>query len=177
MTDFICALCHKPIPWDGAFATMDSGVYHVDCAYRMGERETRSKMGNRYVELDGRKFHSIAEAARYKELKMLETVGEISRLRCQVAMPLREAVTLDGVRGKPVSYIADFEYLRHKDNVTVIEDVKGFKTDTYKDKLGMILNVIKARQAAGERVIFQEIPASDYSGNAARGRRNRKGRR
>ena len=40
---------------------------------------------------------------------------------------------------RKVSYIADFMYKDIKRGVTVVEDVKGFKTDVYKIKKKLFL--------------------------------------
>lgn len=86
-----------------------------------GERR-RSKYGNRVTEVDGHKFHSAKEAARYSTLKLLERAGEIRFLRIQPAFPI-------DVNGHPICrYVADFAYVRTADDVQVVEDVKSAAT-------------------------------------------------
>lgn len=101
------------------------------------------------TERDGILFDSRKEAGRYSELKLLEKAGEISHLRLQVRYVLipeqRELDTL-GPRGgirrgklleKECSYIADFVY--EEAGKTVVEDVKGFRTDAYIIKRKLML--------------------------------------
>lgn len=107
------------------------------------------KYQNKKTVVDGKVFDSRKEAARYKELKILESVGEISDLVCQqkfVLIPAQREQDVIGVRGgvkkgklleKEVSYIADFVYLR--DGQTVVEDTKGFRTKDYIIKRKMML--------------------------------------
>ena len=88
---------------------------------------TRSKYGNRKVELDGEKFDSVAERDRWVSLRLMERVGEIQSLRRQVRFHL------SGADGSHVcDYIADFVYRR--DGAVVIEDVKGVVTDAFRIK-------------------------------------------
>ena len=88
---------------------------------------TRSKYGNRKVELDGEKFDSIAERDRWVSLRLMERAGEVQSLRRQVRFHLF------GADGSHVcDYIADFVY--HRDGAQVIEDVKGVVTDAFRIK-------------------------------------------
>lgn len=87
------------------------------------------KYGNERVEVDGIKFDSKKEAARYVALRMLEHHGFIRNLRLQVPYKLTE-------RRK---YIADFVYEELGgffllDWVEVVEDCKGYRTEVYKLK-------------------------------------------
>jgi hypothetical protein len=66
-------------------------------------------------------FHSLAEANRYKVLKMAEIAGRISRLTIQPKYPLLVNGHLIG------HYIGDFEYLNETGQV-VLEDVKSKHT-------------------------------------------------
>lgn len=104
-----------------------------------------AKYGNKTVFYGGKVFDSKKEAARYKELIMLERVGEITNLETQVRFELIPAAyetyerygkngkrLKDGRRliEKAVNYIADFAY-KDKDGKIVVEDTKGFKTKDY----------------------------------------------
>lgn len=104
----------------------------------------RSKYGNRKVERDGLKFDSAKEAARWRDLRLLERAGQIRNLRRQV----RYDFTINGV--KVGSYIADHEYDELNNGVwePVTEDVKGFKTQVYALKRRMMLGFhnIKIRE-------------------------------
>lgn len=83
----------------------------------------RSKYGAKKTEIDGLKFDSKAEAARYTVLKKLAGIGIVKNLRLQVVYKL-------AVNGQLIcKYIADFVY--DKDGVEVVEDVKGMRTREY----------------------------------------------
>lgn len=87
-----------------------------------------SKYGNARVEHDGHKFASRKERDRYVELKLMQRQGLISDLVLQPRFPL----TVAGF--KVCTYVADFQYLDVWADVTVVEDVKGYKTDVYRLK-------------------------------------------
>ena len=78
----------------------------------------RAKYGNKKVEIDGKKFDSKAEGARYVELKRLQEGGVISGLKTQeeFALPVNGALIC--------KYRADFCYV-DSDGNRVVEDVKG----------------------------------------------------
>lgn len=101
----------------------------------------QSKYGNRKIIMDGQKFDSMKEAARYQELKMLERAGEITELRRQV--PFTVIPAMKDEKGKvierEVKYIADFTYLEKGQNVRTVEDVKGMRTEVYKIKRKLML--------------------------------------
>ena len=90
-----------------------------------------SKYGNEQTEYDGRKFDSKAEKDRYVTLSTWQSLGAIEGLECQ-----KKYVLCKGRwnNGKPfsISYIADFVYIL--DGETVVEDVKGYKTEVYELK-------------------------------------------
>lgn len=80
--------------------------------------------------LDGLRFDSRKEAARYSELKVLESRGTIKDLRLQVKFSIcPKAPNVKGSRER--FYIADFVYTTI-DGGKVIEDVKS--DATRKDK-------------------------------------------
>jgi hypothetical protein len=95
-----------------------------------GKRPRRSKYAAQRTEVDGHKFASKKEAARYAELKLLASAGAITDLRLQV--PIRCEV--NGVL--VCKYVADFQYTRG--GKEVVEDAKGFKTDVYKLKKKLV---------------------------------------
>lgn len=81
-----------------------------------------SKFRNIPTSVDGIRFDSKKEAARYCELKLLEKAKVIADLRLQVRIPLN-------VNGKKIGhYIADFVYLEN--GRQVVEDVKSTATKT-----------------------------------------------
>lgn len=82
--------------------------------------------------VDGMTFDSRREADRYLVLKGMEEDGSIEDLRRQVRYELVPAFDVDGKHYRPVSYVADFVYV--EDGKTVVEDVKGMKTDAYRLK-------------------------------------------
>jgi hypothetical protein len=110
-----------------------------------------SKYGNKRVEVDGITFDSRAEAKRYAELKLLEKAGQISDLKLQPRFPFYYQT---GWTSELIfTYVADFSYV---DNVpphpmTVVEDVKGFRTPLYRLKKKLI--------EAQYGIAITEIPA------------------
>lgn len=84
-----------------------------------------SKYRNVKVEIDGQKFDSKSEAARFIELGRMQDAGLITDLRRQVSFELAPSVKIAGAAraSPPLRYLADFVYL--KDGNEVIEDVKG----------------------------------------------------
>ena len=90
------------------------------------------------TEVDGIKFDSKAEAIRYKELKLLESVGDIRGLELQPKYELQEGFTHNGKRIRSINYVADFFYF-DKDGRKIVEDCKGVRTDVYLMKKKMFL--------------------------------------
>lgn len=100
----------------------------------MAKRFTKYKATPTTVE--GRRFHSKGEAARYLELRLLEKAGEISALECQPVFTLNAPLTtgktsyalkaLTGYLPKLGKYIADFKYYDERKGEWVIEDFKGY---------------------------------------------------
>ena len=106
-----------------------------------------SKYGNRKVKRDGMVFDSKREADRWNELKLLEKAGEIYGLKRQVEFVLLDkqySKTEFTKRGKPrvaekkLSYVADFTYF-NKDHEYIVEDAKGFRTESYRIKKKLML--------------------------------------
>ena len=91
-----------------------------------------SKYHSKKVTYDGITFDSKKEAARYKQLKLLENIGYISELKLQPVYVLQEGFKKNGKTYRKITYRADFEYIR--DGKTFVEDVKGMKTEVYKLK-------------------------------------------
>lgn len=84
------------------------------------------------------KFDSMKEANRYAELLLLDRAGKIWNLRRQVKFVLIPSQKLaNGKHVPPVTYIADFVYIR--DGHEVVEDCKGFKTAVYQIKKKLML--------------------------------------
>jgi hypothetical protein len=97
-----------------------------------------SKYSNRKTEIDGIYFDSAREARRYCELKLLQMAGEISDLEIQPKFMLLEGFRHGGLVVKPITYRADFRYAEK--GKTVVEDVKGCKTEVYNIKKKLLLN-------------------------------------
>lgn len=91
-----------------------------------------SKYKNVRVVVDGIKFDSKREAARWTELVTLKNAGHITDLTRQVKFVLAPAVMIGGRKKPALRYIADFSY--RQNGLLVIEDVKGKLTDVYKVK-------------------------------------------
>lgn len=91
-----------------------------------------SKYHSKTVEVQGIRFDSKKEANRYLELKLKERAGEIQNLELQPEFELQPKFRKNGVTFRAIKYRADFKYTDH--GKTVIEDVKGMKTDVYKIK-------------------------------------------
>lgn len=92
----------------------------------------RHKYGAKPVIIDGIKFPSKREGARWCALRLLERAGEIRDLERQVRIPLygRDG-PLKSASGRQLVYVADFCYLDVCKGLEVIEDAKGYATDTY----------------------------------------------
>lgn len=86
------------------------------------------KYHNRKTNVGGMVFDSIKEAKRFKELVLLERAGVIQRLQRQVKY---ELIPKCG-KERACFYIADFVYI--EDGKTIVEDVKGYRTQVYKLK-------------------------------------------
>lgn len=93
------------------------------------------------------KYDSRKESDRATVLKILEKQGKIKNLREQVRFELIPAQYIKvGERKKDqicleksCSYVADFVYFT--DNGIIVEDVKGMRTDVYKIKKKLMLQV------------------------------------
>lgn len=81
----------------------------------------RSKYRNKPTTVNGRRFASKREAARYSELLLLERDGQIASLRCQP----RYVFWVNGVRIG--HYTADFVYWDCEAQTYVVEDAKGYR--------------------------------------------------
>lgn len=103
---------------------------------------TVSKLRNKKVTIaiDGEKvtFDSQAEHARYCHLVLLQRAKLISNLQLQPKFELAESFSRNGKTHRATSYIADFIYTT-KEQKTVVEDVKGMKTDVYQLKKKLFL--------------------------------------
>lgn len=98
-----------------------------------------NKYRNRKTVIDNVTFDSKREAERYFELKMLLKIGKIKNLKLQPKFTLLDPfVDAKGVKHRGIEYRADFAYLEN--NVPVVEDSKGVRTEVYKLKLKLFLS-------------------------------------
>jgi len=85
-----------------------------------------SKYKAKKTSIDGKMFASKKEAARYRELSVLEFSGKIAGLILQPKLKLEVAGVMI------CTYIADFHYIEQ--GKVIIEDVKGVETPVFKLK-------------------------------------------
>ena len=89
------------------------------------------------TEVDGWRFASKLEAARYGELKLLQAAGKITHLRLQPRFELLPALIVKGEKLRKVEYVADFSYT--EDGKLVVEEVKGRELAMWRLKRSMFL--------------------------------------
>lgn len=99
----------------------------------------KNKYRNKKTFVDNIIFDSRAEANRYCELQLLEKAKEIKDLKLQPRFLLQKSFKKENKTHRKIEYIADFMYFDIKKNTTVVEDVKGMKTDVYKIKKKLFL--------------------------------------
>jgi hypothetical protein len=101
--------------------------------YRAAAMPRAKKYRNVPTVVDGIRFDSKAEAARWTTLKLCDRAGIISNLCRQPRYTLSDAYTdRDGKKHRAVVYVADFSYT--KDGETIVEDVKGVETAVFRLK-------------------------------------------
>jgi len=113
--------------------TLTAAQYREVTKQERHGRIPRANKSRRTV--DGKVFHSKAEADRFKVLRFAEIAGRISRLTCQPKYPLIVNGMLVG------HYIGDFEYLNSTGEL-ILEDVKSSftaKDPVYRLKKKMML--------------------------------------
>lgn len=104
----------------------------------MSFHQRSTKYNAKKTEIDGILFDSKREAARYVELKEQEKLGFITGLERQVKFELIPAQKRpDGTTERGCYYYADFCYWRN--GKYVVEDVKGYDTETYRIKRKLML--------------------------------------
>ena len=102
----------------------------------------RHKYNAKPAVIDGHKFPSKAEAARYGELKLMAAAGLITSLQLQPSFVLQKGFTDNkGEKHRAIKYVADFQYIEN--GATVVEDVKGIETPVFKIKLKLLLNLYR----------------------------------
>jgi hypothetical protein len=104
--------------------------------------------GTRRKVLDGISFRSTLEADCYVLFRAWERLGAIHGLRCQPRFLLSPGMRLSGGKWqRPVTYVADFEYIR--DGRRHVIDAKGFRMEVYRIKA-------KLFRVAHPTVVFEE---------------------
>ena len=83
------------------------------------------KFGAIATTVEGIRFDSKAEAARWQELCLMEKAGAISELKSQVKWPLSVNGTVIGY------YRVDFQYVVKGDTTVTCEDTKGVRTPMF----------------------------------------------
>lgn len=104
--------------------------YAEALAQLRGEAPRRHKYNAQPIEVDGERFDSTAEMARWGELQMLERAGYISGLRRQVRYVLQEKAPRGRFRKhavRAITYTVDFQYTEA--GRLIAEDFKGYNTD------------------------------------------------
>ena len=92
--------------------------------------KSKSKYRNVPTVINGLRFSSKAEAARYSELKLLQAANQVRWFIRQPRFDL----------GNDITYVADFLVVWNADETTfsdtrvTVEDVKGVETDVFKIK-------------------------------------------
>lgn len=106
------------------------------------EKPANKKVKNAQpVHVDGIRFASKREAARWAVLKQLEKAGAISELERQVKIPLHGHYgPILTPTGRQMHYIADFRYLDHANGGAeiVVEDAKGHPTEVFQIKRAIL---------------------------------------
>lgn len=105
------------------------------------------------VMIDGHRFDSRREAARYETLKQMEAARKIAQLELQPRFELVPAFRCQGKAVRKMEYVADFKYLDYERGGLVVEDVKGFKTPEYKLKA----KLFKYQYVRDGQMIFEEV--------------------
>ena len=98
-------------------------------------KKKSNKYGAIKVVIDGITFDSTGEGERYVFLKSKLAAGVIKDLRLQVPYELTPKYEeSDGTKVRAMRYIADFVYFNVLTGMEVVEDFKGRRTQSYKDK-------------------------------------------
>jgi hypothetical protein len=100
----------------------------------------KNKYNNKKTVINDIEFDSKKEAKRYTELKILERGGVITKLIMQPRFLLQDGFwDFRHKKHRAIEYWADFQYYDHEKRATIVEDVKGMKTDVYKLKKKLFL--------------------------------------
>ena len=94
-------------------------------------RRAMSKYKSVPTQLDGITFHSRKEARRYADLQLLQRAGQIRDLEIQPRFVVAKGFSRNGRKYRERAYVADFRYFDEIKKRTVVEDVKGYRTQLY----------------------------------------------
>jgi hypothetical protein len=97
----------------------------------------KAKYRARPTVVNGIRFHSAREAARYLDLKLREKAGEIKELELQPKFPIYVCRRQNGELHKVCDLILDFRYREGPCGLLVVEDCKGMRLPIYKLKKRM----------------------------------------
>ena len=121
---------------------------------KLNIQESKSKYGAQKTTVDGIKFDSKFESERYGELSLLERSGAISNLKMHPKFILQEGFKCKGHAIRSITYSADFSYTFK--GQTIVEDVKGEKTQVYMLKKKLFLHKYQKDIEDGT-LVFKEI--------------------
>ena len=117
-----------------------------------GPEGSVGKYGNKITKANGKLYHSKGEAERATQLKFMELAGDILHLAEQepieldVYCPIRDEYVLVCVYIPDFTYYPKSTWTGNKDtSLKILEDFKGFATDTYKLKR-KLLEIILPRK-------------------------------
>ena len=89
-----------------------------------------SKYHNKKTEVNGVTFASQKEAEYYVTLCLRKRAGNIDDFETQPRFLLQEGFIKNGIRYRPIHYVADFKII-HNDLSVEVVDCKGKKTQVY----------------------------------------------
>lgn len=96
-------------------------------------RKKYGKVNHETVTINGITFDSMAEADRYRVLRVMEKTGKISGLECHPRWEIIPPQKIEGHRNfQAAHYTADFKYYDQEGNL-IVEDVKSTYTRTLED--------------------------------------------
>lgn len=116
------------------------GISQKAYLHLLGKTEKTNKYHAKKSLVDGYLFDSKREARHYCLLKMLARAGMIKDLVLQPVFLLQPKFRDSTGRAvRAIKYVADFQYVQCSNSKVIVEDVKGFKTPSFKIKEKMFL--------------------------------------
>lgn len=112
-----------------------------------GKDNSFSKFRARRTECGAGHSHpSKLEALRCDELHLMQRAGVIKNLEQQPVYTLQAGFVHEGVKIRPITYIADFRYFDIEKDRQVIEDTKGYRTQVFRLKRKLLLKRLSAEK-------------------------------